>query len=327
MQPWLYETELGTFLQEQRSSRGSRTPVIPAIPLAHSSSLEQDLAQLDITMSHLRQVRQRVINDEELTQRVDELFGFLAELKQDFPVPAPEQAFARLQKLRNWLFWLPPALLRQEDSDLGSIAVLSHFFSAALIIEPLFPEIGGSYFGSMAAEPIDEMRTKLLTRQAVDPHEKALQVALSLTEFSQHTVMAYRARQRYARHSDMYGGPQYSPGLTHRSSYSDAMSPYRHDSISSPPASLTVPIASPYVLPGRPSRPVSFLSQSTLPSPCVYDPSASQSFGHGTPVSMPGDFDQSSPMTPDHWNVPSLMHPSNPEYYFDSVTTPNELWI
>ena len=312
MQPWLDETHIGLYLREQRSSLSSRTPIIPSVPGIGRQSFDEhldDLRHLDEAIPRLEQVQQSVANDEEAVTRIRELIQFIQELKRDFPVPVPEQAFERLQILRSWLFWLPPALLREDEVDLGSIAVLSHFFTIGLLIDRLFPEIGGSYFGTMAAMPIDQMRTTLLTRQAANPQETGIQMALSLTEYPARVVMAYKQRQQsLMQHHDQYqvAAPQPFSPSAHilRSSYiSSESNPtvYPEDVFGGPapadlqfsthpsypqggpgdtisgalPADIRFPAPSPYMHSAAALSPeTSYASQSTPLSPSpIFDPS------------------------------------------------------
>lgn len=335
MRPWLHETELGTFLQEQRQSRGARTPVIPSIPSPHQQRIEEDLSRLDEAITQIRHMRQSVQSNEDMVSRLTDLVDFLQELRADFPVPAPEQAFERLQTLRMWLFWLPPILLRQDDSDIGAIAVLSHFFSSALLVEPLFPEIGGSYFGSMVTGPIDEMRTTLLTKQAAEPQSTAIHVALSLTEFPQRTLMNYRMRQQsLSQHQDLQ--PQghrvqlSPPPSTLRSTYlpSENIATYRDDTISSTPPSVVLPIPSPYPHFGSLSRPDSYASQSSQVSlsSTFETPSSSADPTYFSPLpSQGGDHWRSMlPEDPLPLSSPFL---DTPHQFIMRASSPHELWI
>jgi hypothetical protein len=112
---------------------------------------------------------------------------------------APEEAFERLQKLRSWLFWLPPAMFRPQEgiSDQGAFAVLAHFFAVALALDPLFPEIGGAYLGSMSVPPVEEMRQILLARTTAHPQESGPQIALALMETPVQMCTEYKAKQQY----------------------------------------------------------------------------------------------------------------------------------
>ena len=82
-------------------------------------------------------------------------------------------------------------------SDQGAFTVLSHFFAVALALDPLFPEIGGAYLGSMSVPPVEEMRRVLLARTSAHPQESGAQIALALMETPVQMCAEYKARHQY----------------------------------------------------------------------------------------------------------------------------------
>lgn len=197
MQPWWKEeSDLANYLETQRSIQRSRTPVTPSYPATASELSTEDVFRLDQLFGTLQDLQQRVAHTEEQSARVADLVEFLGRLRNDLPLQSPEEAFERLQTLRAWLFWLPPALLRAGESDLAATAILAHFFAAALAIEPLFPEIGGAYLGTMSVAPIEEMQRILLARKVSQPYDAGIQMALSLMQTPSQIVSAYRNRIR-----------------------------------------------------------------------------------------------------------------------------------
>lgn len=210
MRPWIHESEIANYIESQRSVAGARTPVTPSFPQAQPRT--EDLARLDQATAALHDLRARLANSGELSTLISRLLVFLQDLRRDFPLQAPEEAFERLQELRLWLFWLPPALFRPEETDLGAMAVLSHFFGVALALDPLFPEIGGSYLGSMSVTPIEDMQRILLARRAAHPQESGVLTALSLMEVPLRTVSGYKAKQHFlAQRSQSYRASPHSP--------------------------------------------------------------------------------------------------------------------
>jgi len=195
MRPWAHESELASYLEGQRMMR-ARTPVTPTYPTAQMQHHSEDLSRLEQVTRALQDLRSRLANHEELMTQVDQLLDYLQELRQDFPLQSPEGAFERLQTLRSFVFWLPPAMLKPNEQDIGAIAVLSHYYAVALALEPLFPEIGGSYLGSMSVAPLEKMHSMLLSRRASQGQDNGTQVALSLLEIPMSILTAYRARQR-----------------------------------------------------------------------------------------------------------------------------------
>jgi hypothetical protein len=209
MNPWVHESELASYIEMQRSAAGARTPVTPSFPQAQPQT--EDLARLDEATAALHDLRARMTNAGELPTLISRLLVFLQELRRDFPLQAPDQAFERLQELRLWLFWLPPALLRLDESELGSLAMLSHFYGVALALDPLFPEIGGSYLGAMAVGPIEGIQGIMLARRAAQPHDTGVLTALSLMEIPLRTVSSYKTRQHFLSQNAQSYRAQTSP--------------------------------------------------------------------------------------------------------------------
>ena len=194
MRPWLHESELALYIEGQRSIARARTPVTPTYPGHQSQPLPDDLHRLHQAVQGLNDLRLRLANNQELLEYVEQLIAYIQLIQHDFPIQAPDAAFARLQTIRSWLFWLPPQLFRPDASDVGAVAVMSHFYATALALEPIFPEIGGAYLGSLSVSPIEKMHQMLLARRSSHPQETGLQVALDLMQGPVQTASFYSSR-------------------------------------------------------------------------------------------------------------------------------------
>jgi len=213
MQPWWKEdSSLASYLEGQRSLRSARTPLTPTYHGAISETRNEDMMRLERVYSSLQSVQHRILHCDEHLRWVVDLLAFVQTLRDDIPLSSPEEAFERLQPLRAWLFWLPPAMLRGQDSDLISLAVLSQFFSVALALEPLFPEIGGAYLGTMSVPPIEEMQRMFYARKATQPFTPDAQIAMSLMDLPGDMVVEYKNRLQWsAQHVDPYHSNPHSP--------------------------------------------------------------------------------------------------------------------
>ncbi|EEH34258.2 hypothetical protein PAAG_05307 [Paracoccidioides lutzii Pb01] len=211
MQPWWKEeSELARFMDNQRAFRSARTPTYPG---AMDQFQDEDLLRLDRILGTLLNIHQRLSHNQEHYERVTDLLHFVQRLRDDLPVQSPDTAFERLQPLRTWLFWLPPTMLRGGETDLGALAVLSQFFGVALALEPIFPEIGGSYLGTMSVLPIEDIRRILHARKASQPFAPEVQLALSLMELPCEIVAEYRGRLQWPPRSslDAYSPSSHNP--------------------------------------------------------------------------------------------------------------------
>ena len=249
MKPWAHESELANYLEVQRSMARARTPATPTYAEAHLPLSSEDFTRLDEITHALHDLRLRLANHDELLAQTDQLIDYLRQLREDFPLQEPEEAFERLQTLRCYLFWLPPNMLKSGESDSGAIAVLSFYNAVALALEPLHPTIGGSYLGGMAVNPLDKLISVLHSRRAAHPSDANTQVALSLLEVPARFLTAYKSRQRQFSHS--LDGNRSSPrspftitGSQHISSPEIVQPTLYTQAPAHSPASLQVPMTS-----------------------------------------------------------------------------------
>ncbi|KIW99800.1 uncharacterized protein Z518_10728 [Rhinocladiella mackenziei CBS 650.93] len=228
MRQWIHESELAKYIETQRTVARARTPATPTMPHAPLAIPNEDLRRVEQITTALHNLRLRLSNSEELADHTRRLADYVRELQRDLHIQAPDEAFTRLQHLRDLIFWLPPLILRAGESDLAPLTLLSHLYACALAIEPLFPEIGGAYLGSMAVLPLERVHDVLRTRRTTQPQDAGVQVALSLIDVPMQIMNAYRLKQR-----------QNNPG----SQSSQLMDMYRYS-----------PSASPYMAPQGPMR-------------------------------------------------------------------------
>jgi hypothetical protein len=200
------ESKLANYLESQRALTRSGTPGTPTFPGSPFQPRPEDLSRLERVNAALHELHGRLGSNEELSGLVLQLLTFLQNLKRDFPLQAPEQVFGRLQELRSWLFWLPPAIFRPYEPDVGAFAVLSHFYAVALALDPLFPDIEGAYIGGMSVPAVEDMHRILVGRRLSQPQEAGVQVALALMEVPTQIALEYKTRRQYfAQQSEAYG--------------------------------------------------------------------------------------------------------------------------
>lgn len=349
MRPWLHESELALYIEGQRSIGRAQTPVTPTYPGHQSSPLPDDLNRLHQAIQGLNDLRLRLANNQELLDYVEELIEYVHQIQQDFPLQAPDTAFSRLQTMRSWLFWLPPQLLRPDASDVGAVAVMSHFYATALALEPLFPEIGGAYFGSLSVAPIEKMHQMLLTRRNSHPQETGLQVALDLMQGPVQTASLYNARNPQTSMSLAMGdtrnfrqtshSPYMIPQVAH-TSISEVPSTTLYSSPMQSPGGLRVP-GSPYfpTLPSQgipnmartemqPSRPSLMSGQHSSRSTGSQSSQASSLAGQLSPP-LPGHnytftsglgYHEAAAFTPTSYSMPPPLHTTR-------FVVPFDIWV
>lgn len=191
------------------------------------------MAQLDQTIQALEIAQKRVSHNSEHSHRLGDLISFLQQFRKDFPIQTAEQAFERIQTLRQWLFWLPSSLLRGGDTDLYSLAILAQFFAVGVALGRFFPEVGSAYMEAISVGPIEEICRILAAHNASDPFNAELRLAVSLLDLPHHIVARYRSLLGWSPQTKI---EHYSPGPP--SPY-HALSEYPLASSSSPVSAST----------------------------------------------------------------------------------------
>ncbi|EXJ55139.1 hypothetical protein A1O7_08064 [Cladophialophora yegresii CBS 114405] len=247
MRQWIHESDLARYLENQRTVARARTPATPTMPHAQLSIPHEDLRRVEQITTALHNLRLRLSTSEELAEHAGRLVDYLQDLQRDLSTQAPEQAFVRLQPLRDLIFWLPPLILRPDESDLAPLTLLSHLYASALAVEPLFPDIGGAYLGSMSVLPLERVHDMLRTRRTTQPQDTSIQVALSLIDVPVQIMTSYRLRQRHNSQSGQgIEGYRYSP---HGSPYTAPQMPISTTDVSMAPHYSNSPLHAPGILP------------------------------------------------------------------------------
>lgn len=184
---WKHESELAQLVENQRALSASLSMA------GGYQALDEDMAHLDQTIQSLQLARKRVSDNPEHSQRLDELVKFVQQFR-DYPTQTPEQSVERIQILRQWLFWLPHALLRGGESDTHALAILAQFFAVGVALDRFFPEMGGAYLGALSTGPIEEIYRILAAHNATDPFNAEIRLSLSLMELPWRLVSRYRNR-------------------------------------------------------------------------------------------------------------------------------------
>ncbi|KAJ9630275.1 hypothetical protein H2204_008493 [Knufia peltigerae] len=254
MRPWIHESEFARYLQDQHTMARIGAPSTPSMPHGQLAASPDDLRRLDHIMTALKNLQLRMSNAQELVEHATRLIEYLQQLQQDMQPRNAEEAFAKLQLLRDWIFWLPPRILRRGESDLAPLVLLAHVYASALAVESVFPDLGGAYLGSMSVHPLDNIRGMLEKRRKQHPQDTGIHMALSLVEAPMQVLASYRQQQR------------------HNSQGSQGMEPYRYSPSGSPYAAPSMSLSS------ATSDVSTAFTQSPRPVPGIISPPASSFF-------------------------------------------------
>ncbi|KAL1882984.1 hypothetical protein VTK73DRAFT_506 [Phialemonium thermophilum] len=209
MDAWKHESQFGDFIAES-----STFPTAPPSPLPEHKPCQPSEEDLDVfqqTLQHLQKVEAHLKQSGEDTKQFAQLITFVKGARKVSPSLSVAQQFDRLQPLRQWLFWLPVSYLQQTSGSPNALVVIAHYYTVALLMERLFPEIGAAYFGSLTISPVEEIARRLLSINVSAGQEGRMQMPLTLMEFPIDTVTEFRTRMGWIQPARTPSFPQFNP--------------------------------------------------------------------------------------------------------------------
>ncbi|KXJ93259.1 hypothetical protein Micbo1qcDRAFT_54373 [Microdochium bolleyi] len=208
MEGWKHESQFGDFMAE--SSTFPTAPPSPRPDHKPSQPRKEDLDAFQRTITQLSKVEAHLKQNKEDTKLIQQLASFLKGARKVSPIQSISDQFDRLQPLRTWLFWLPVMCLKQNGTSPSALVILAHYYTAAMLMERLFPEIGAAYFGSLSIGPVEEIARRLLSINVSGTMDGDAQTPLSLMEFPIDTVTEFRSRMGWLQPARTQSFPQFS---------------------------------------------------------------------------------------------------------------------
>jgi hypothetical protein len=193
---WKDESHFRDFIAE--SSTFPTAPPSPKPDHKPSQPRKEDLAALERTFQQLQAVEAHLKQIGEDTTQFVRLINFLKGVRKVTSSLSLAQQFDRLQPLRKWVLWLPVFYLQQTGGSPSALLTIAHYYTVALLMERLFPEIGAAYFGSLTMSPVEAIYQRLLLIQGsggLEPEQQAMMsTVLSFMEFPLETLNEFRSR-------------------------------------------------------------------------------------------------------------------------------------
>ncbi|TVY26327.1 Sterol uptake control protein [Lachnellula hyalina] len=276
MQPWKNESQFGEFIAEQ-----STFPTAPPSPAPGSKKLsnprKQDLDALSQAYAQLQRLESHLKAHNEDSKAIQQLMSFVRGVRKVSPSHTAAQRFEMLNPLRAWLFWLPVMFLQQTRGSQSTLLILAHYYTVALVVEPLFPEVGAAYFGSLSLGPIEEIARRLFSIHVSQTSDVDMQTPLDLMEYPIDMVSNFRSRMGWVQPErtasfPTFSGPTYSMEETYPSTLS--LSPYGNPAFTYSQEHLMT----------MPPDPIS----ATAMSPLTLDPFTNQYLGIPSPSGFGG---------------------------------------
>ncbi|GAP91713.2 putative c6 transcription factor protein [Rosellinia necatrix] len=209
MEPWKHESQFGEFIAE--SSTFPTAPPSPQPDRKPNQPQKEDLEAFQRTINQLAKVEAYLKQNKEDPQLIQQLASFLKGARKVSPIQSIEDQFDRLRPLRTWLFWLPVGCLKENGASPSALLVIAHYYTAAMMMERLFPEIGAAYFGSLAIGPVEEIARRLLSINVSGSLDGDVQTPLSLMEFPIDTISEFRSRLGWIQPIRTPSFPQFDP--------------------------------------------------------------------------------------------------------------------
>lgn len=132
---------------------------------------------------------------------IDQLLQYVNRLQTITPAQSPEEQFQHAYMLRKWLFWVPISLLRRSGSKGPTVLVLAHLYSAAIALQPLFPDLVSNFPAGVASittsfnlPPLEAIIRTTDAMQTTQGGTSAAEIA-SLMQFARRTVREYQDQQ------------------------------------------------------------------------------------------------------------------------------------
>ncbi|PKS11664.1 hypothetical protein jhhlp_001815, partial [Lomentospora prolificans] len=209
MEPWKHESKFGDFIAE--SSTFPTAPPSPTPDHKPNQPSKEDIDAYQRTLQQLQKVEAYLKQGKHDFKSIQQLITFLKGSRKVSPTLSVAHQFERLRPLRTWLFWLPVKYLKDSHGSANSLVTIAHYYTVALLMERLFPEIGAAYFGSLALGPVEEIARRLLAMTNSGNGSKEAQTPLTLMEFPIETVNEFRSRMGWIHPARTPSFPQFNP--------------------------------------------------------------------------------------------------------------------
>ena len=209
MDAWKHESQFGDFIAES-----STFPTAPPSPTPDHKSHQPSQADLDIfqrTLQQLQKVEAYLKQHKQDYKSIQQLISFLKGSRKVSPTLSPAQQFERLRPLRTWLFWLPVKYLKESGGSANALLTITHYYTAALVMERLFPGIGAAYFGSLTLGPVEDIARRMFAMSNSANGASTAHTPLTLMEFPIEMVSEFRSRMGWIDPSRTPSFPQFSP--------------------------------------------------------------------------------------------------------------------
>lgn len=188
MHSWKHESIFAEYISEEDLFVG-------AYPSRRPSLDQNDRNTILSNTIHASQRLQRFVAGHEAESYwIGQLLQYLQRLHASSPAQTPDEQYSHVYLLRKWLFWVPTLLLQSQGGQGPALLTLSHFYAAALALEPLYPDLGSAFCARVALSPLEQIISvtdAMQSQRAMD--QNSMEIA-SLMQFPQQMALGFRNR-------------------------------------------------------------------------------------------------------------------------------------
>ncbi|KAI0199390.1 hypothetical protein F4808DRAFT_216439 [Astrocystis sublimbata] len=208
MDEWKMESQFGDFIAECITFPSA--PPSPQPDRISGQAQPADLEAFTRNIAQLNKVDNYLKQAKEDPQDIHQLSSFLKGARKVSPIQSIEDQFDRLRQLRTWMLWLPVERLLKHGATYSNLLVISHYYTAAMMMERLFPEIGAAYFGSLATSPVEEITQRLYSMNFSLGDVDGDTHARTLMDFLTNTNSEFRERLGWPQPPPTTSFPQFN---------------------------------------------------------------------------------------------------------------------
>lgn len=191
MQSWKHESVFAEYIAEEDLFAAS----FQTHHRRQSVSDGERNTVLQSTIHALQRLRLALAGHDHELQKTSELLEYIQRLHGVDPPGSPEEQFNHAYYLRKWLLWVPVSLLQRQGGAHGpALMTIAHFYSTALELEPLFPDLGTSFCASLALPSLEAIFHLASTMQASQPMNPDFLEISGMLQHPQRVALNYRSR-------------------------------------------------------------------------------------------------------------------------------------
>ncbi|KAL2053164.1 hypothetical protein ABVK25_006489 [Lepraria finkii] len=158
MDPWKGTSRFAIYIEENPSFFSPKS--MPATALFGD---DQSTVQ---ALNALYRLSIRLPTVHPLAQRLREILNWAHNFQACSTSMQSHQLFEKLQPLRQWLFWMPVTLVKNNDMSISAMVLLAQLYTLALAIDSSIPELSGAALGSLTVHAIEQIDIKLRHKQS-----------------------------------------------------------------------------------------------------------------------------------------------------------------